>query len=234
MTLRELITSTNISNVVKACAERQTNDAFVYRKDKTQTRKEYYQRHIAGYQQMVDALQKLPKSSAKYPIRIYTYSDAEPGHTYTAVDLINPDYVAPAPNLKPYGLNKKGQKLPAGHYDGNDEKHIQYFGVGYVTKWKCLIDSEIVNQTALNNEQALAEILWELSWYGFTEQAQTQFRKKINAKLKTALKKVKTYKYKFTTTEQFKKDYQTWVEHGSSEAILNDILSQCKLNTKKV
>jgi hypothetical protein len=111
-------------------------------------------------------------------------------HLYPDVCFLNPKYVAPPKGYKPWGGTKN---MPPKHYNCNANKHNKTFAMGF-TPWSKLIDTPIVNEAGYANESVLAEILWELTFYGWTEKKVDVRVKEIEGKIKEAMKEVKAGK----------------------------------------
>lgn len=105
---------------------------------------------------------------------------------YISVCLYNPHYVKPDPSLKPYGRIKK-EKIPIGHYDCNADEHQEFFAAGF-TSWNNVIDSEIIISIKISRERAIAELLWELTFYGWTNKKVKENVKKLEYSLEESLK----------------------------------------------
>jgi hypothetical protein len=58
-----------------------------------------------------------------------------------------------------------------------------------------LIDTPVVNNTNYSNERILAEILWELTFYGWTEKKVAKTWEDIGGKIKQAKKEFKEGKF---------------------------------------
>lgn len=76
--------------------------------------------------------------------------------------------------------------MSKGKYNINLSKYNQYYslmGIG----WSKLIDTPVKNQAGCSNEEAVARILWELTFDGWTEEKQ---QKRPNSS-KSASKKLR-------------------------------------------
>lgn len=141
-----------------------------------------------AYGRVLDELLSKPKTTSyKYPICVKTSTDHFDKRKFTDVCLINPNYEAPAPGLKPWG-----GKPPKGHYNLNLNKHNQWFAFGWTT-WSKLIDTKIVIQTekTLPLWQVLAYILWDLTFDGWSEKQTEQNHKVIEKQLAKSMKQIK-------------------------------------------
>ncbi len=78
--------------------------------------------------------------------------------------LLNPKAVAPPKGAKPWG----GANAPRGYYNCNLNRYNHYFALGG-TRWSKLIDTCVVNEARLPPHAVLAEILWELTFFGWKE-----------------------------------------------------------------
>jgi hypothetical protein len=107
-------------------------------------------------------------------------------HTYIDVCFLNNRYVAPPKYAKPWG----GKNPPKGHYNCNLSKYNKVFAMGF-TAWSKLIDTPIVNEAELSSEELAAEILWELTFYGWTEKRVNSHVEGIKTKISKAVKEIK-------------------------------------------
>lgn len=150
----------------------------------------------------------------KYKILVEEAEDWFDKHKYIDVSLLNPRYVEPPAGLKPWG-GGPGQKIPEGHYNCNAVKHNRRFAFGLV-KWSEIIDTPVINKTDRSNEQILGEILWELTFYGWTEEKVKKTWDVIDQRVKEAKEDIKQGRYteilpekegdkKLIVTETFKK-----------------------------
>ena len=123
---------------------------------------------VAAYSPVVkELLGKKKTTPFKYKFFVDEVEDWFDKKLYVDVSLLNPRYVKPALGLNPWG-GGPGKKVPAGHYNCNSVKHNKRFAFGS-TKWSELIDTEVINNTKYSNEAVLGEILWELTFYGWSE-----------------------------------------------------------------
>jgi hypothetical protein len=122
---------------------------------------------------------------------------------YISVCLYNPHYVKPDSSLKPYGRMKK-EKIPKGHYDCNADKHQEFFAAGF-TSWNNVIDSEVIISIKISRERAIAELLWELTFYGWTNKKVKENCKKLQDSLEESLKNMESGKSKSYTAEDLNK-----------------------------
>lgn len=124
------------------------------------------------------------------PILVRWSEDWYDHHKYPDVCFLNPRYVAPPKGYKPWGGTKN---MPPKHYNCNANKYNKTFAMGF-TSWSKLIDTPIVNEGGFSNEQLLAEILWELTFYGWTEDKVNLKVKEIEGSLDQAMKEIKAGK----------------------------------------
>lgn len=145
-----------------------------------------------AYTSVVCELMKKPKVR-KYsmPILVQVSKDPFDKHEYPDVCFLNPRYVAPPKGYKPWGGNKN---LPPKHYNCNLNKHSKTFAMGFVP-WSKIIDTPVLNKCGFSNEQLLAEILWELTFYGWTEKIVEKTTNGVKLRLDEAMKEVKEGKY---------------------------------------
>lgn len=136
------------------------------------------------------------KKTKPFKYKFYVSEDVDcfdKKQKHVNVSLFNPRYVAPAKGLKPWG-SSRGEKVPEGYYNCNSNRHNKFFAFGS-TKWSELIDTEIINTTQYSNERILAEILWELTFYGWSEKKVEQTWKGISKRVKEAKNDIKNGNY---------------------------------------
>jgi len=152
---------------------------------------------IKTYSKLIDELKSKPKSkSYKFPIVVKKTCQMIEKKDFIEVCLLNLKYVKPAKGLKPWG----GRNCPEGYYNCNANKYNQYFAVG-CSNWSDIIDTKIIVKVkGLEWWKVLGEILWELTFYGFTEESHEKFI----TKLEKSLLESKRNKGKSYTLEEFK------------------------------
>jgi len=109
---------------------------------------------------------------------------------YSDVCFLNPKYIAPKKGLKPWGASKDKTKIPKGYYNCNDNKYSRTFSVGWAS-WSEIIDTPIINDAKYSLDRMVSEILWEMTFYGWSEKAVNDSITDINSKMKIAMKESK-------------------------------------------
>ena len=138
-----------------------------------------------AYSSVIRELLAFPKQRAgRMPICVREVTDQ--GEKSYDVAFLNPAYIQPPKGLKPWG----GKNPPKGHYNCNANKFNQYFSFGY-TEWHKLIDTEVRYDNTLTESQVLAEILWELTFNGWTAAACKKAVKKLEKLLSEAVSEIK-------------------------------------------
>lgn len=103
---------------------------------------------------------------------------------YINVAQINKGYAEPTAGLEPWGCI--GDELPPeGYYNANDSKYSKFFGVGF-SPWAELIDlevelepSKLLGTMLPDSEHIAMELLWELTFYGFSEAAVASIKNEL-------------------------------------------------------
>lgn len=184
MTLREALQSVNLPQVYK----------LIYKKDLQNVAA--CDRHTleecnASYERVVKELLSKPKTKAyTMPWLVRTSTDPFTKKKYVEVCFLNPKYVAPAKGLKPWG----GKNPPKGCYNINLNKHNRIFASGF-TPWRKVIDTPIVIEAKCSITKAVAEILWEMTFYGWTDASVKNKVEEIMGKINEAKNDVKNGKY---------------------------------------
>lgn len=187
MTLREALMASDLDKVYAAINKRDSDiSATRDRPSLKQT--------VHAYAGVVKELLCKQRVRAYYmPWLVKESVDILDGHKYADVCYLNPKYVKPPKGLKPWGGYGKNPKIPKGYYNCNDNKHSQTFAVGW-TPWSKVIDTQIINEAGFPVERLVAEILWEMTFYGWTEDRADQSVKQLKGRLKDALKEIKSGK----------------------------------------
>jgi hypothetical protein len=146
-----------------------------------------------SYRKVLEELTAKPKAKPyKMPIFVRMSKDFFNKTLYVDVCFLNPKYEAPAKGLKPWG-----GKPPEGHYNCNLNKHSQYFAFGW-TPWSKIIDTPVELHRSvkkLSPEAILGEILWELTFNGWSEEDAEKKGKEILSRCEEAKKDIKEGKF---------------------------------------
>ena len=122
-----------------------------------------------NYSRVVKELIGKPRVKAySMPILVQTVTDPFDKKPYIDVCLLNTRYVKPPKGAKPWG-GSRGKKVPKGKYNCNANKYNRCFSLMGVP-WSKIIDTEIRFETKCTLEEALARLLWELTFDGWTEE----------------------------------------------------------------
>ena len=171
MNLKQLIESCNLDDVYQCILDKDINSDV---KDSSiESVKKTYSKTID------ELLEKIPVES-NYKIYVNNQKDWHDGSEYIDVSLLNLKFEGVPPvNLKPWGGNSENKNdCPDGTYNVNYDGYNQYMGIGNIS-WAEFINMEIVNVLNLPNELLLSEILWEFTFFGYTENKQSKFWKEM-------------------------------------------------------
>ncbi len=187
MTLRQLLMAADLDNVFKIINERDSGYAAACDRPSMETT-------VKGYTHVVKELMGKPKTR-QYSMPILVRDAVDPFNKTPFVDvcLLNPKYVAPRKGLKPWG-GKRGQKPPKGCYDCNCNKHNEVFAFMGMA-WSKIIDTQVIIESKCSLEKALACILWEMTFDGWTEEQVAGNMKVLEEKLAQADKEIKEGKF---------------------------------------
>ena len=159
---------------------------------------------IEAYTKVIDELLHLPPTS---PCKLSWYVKYETDwfdqHRYVDVSLFNHQYVRPNTKLKPWG-GTNGKPVPKGYYDCNLDIHNEFFGAGF-TPWNKMIDTPIINTTRLPVEDVVAAILYELTFWGWSNKQVKSKTKEILGRCKESIENIESGKSKSYTPKEFKK-----------------------------
>lgn len=182
MTLREALQQANLDEVYRLINEK--DQSYIAECDRPTL-----ETTCNAYSKVVKELLSKP-SAPPYNLQwlVRESKDWYDGHTYIDVCFLNPNYEAPAEGLKPWGGDGK-TPIPEGCYDCNADKHNETFAAGFAA-WSEVIDTPIINQVDCSLEKALAELLWELTFYGWTEAKQAEFKADLEDRLVQAKEEI--------------------------------------------
>ena len=146
-----------------------------------------------NYSRVVKELMGKPRVKAhSMPILVQTVTDPFDKKPYIDVCLLNTRYVKPPKGAKPWGASR-GQKVPKGKYNCNANKHNRCFSLMGIP-WSKIIDTEIRYETKCSHEEALARLLWEMTFDGWTEEQAKEKTAFIMDRIKEAEKEIKAGK----------------------------------------
>jgi len=125
-----------------------------------------------------ESLNKQVQAEDKYDFLLQEKEGDFGGEKYIHVSLINPKYVEdPDPSLRVWGGNSEDRNdCKEGSYNCNWVGYQKYFAPG--PTWNEFIESEIIiDKTCehLTEVEVLAEILWEITFYGSTQEKVEEF-----------------------------------------------------------
>jgi len=187
MTLRETLKAANLPEVYRLINEKDQQNVVERDRPPLSTT-------VGAYTHVVEELLSKPKTKA-YKMSWLVKESIDPfdKQVYPDVCFLNHSYVAPKKGLKPWG-GTRGKKIPKGYYNCNAEKHNKTFACGF-TPWSEVIDTPIIIEVKFSLEKALAELLWELTFYGWTEKRVSQKVKEIEDSIAQTKKEIKEGKY---------------------------------------
>jgi hypothetical protein len=186
MTLRELLKTAHLDSVYAIIHKRDSNNIAACDRSTLET-------ITANYGHVVKELLSKPKVRAySMPIMVDNAVDFLDDTRYIDVYFRNRKYVKPPKGKKPWD-GVRGKKIPKGKYNCNLSKYnLRYSFMG--VRWSKLIDTPVENKAGCSNEEMLANILWELTFDGWTEEKAAENTKKLNEKLRVAIKEIKSGK----------------------------------------
>jgi hypothetical protein len=183
MTLREALMAADLEKVYRLINKRDGGNAAECDRPTMETT-------VRGYTHVVKELLGKPRVKAySMPILVKDSVDPFDKSKFVDVCLLNPKYVAPKKGLKPWGC-RRGQKPPKGCYDCNGNKHNRTFAFMGIA-WSKIIDTPIHFESKCSLEVALARLLWEMTFDGWTEAQVAENMKVLKGKLLEAEKEIK-------------------------------------------
>lgn len=178
---------TSLEITLRGLLEECDNDAVLASLDRKLATGIMDDKHRALYRAALDELRAIPPTAPTHPILLSVWWNDGTGPQDDVIDvgLWNPGYVPPPEGLTPkYGL--RGKPAPAGRYDAEADIHHQHFGMG-LTPWSEVIDATIwidharVMELCPTLADVLAEVVWELTFYGLSSAAVSETRAEIVA-----------------------------------------------------
>lgn len=170
-TLRELIASCNLKDVY----------IKLHEKHIIANGKSVFEDCMAAYRDVIIKLMMKPLKKVSNSIHVSYIKDTWPDENpemYHHVCLLNNKYEEPPQGKNPWYANNP----PIGYYNANLNKYTKFYALMGMD-WISLINANVVVEESAydtKNEILLAEILWEISFYGFTEKKVEEFVKKLN------------------------------------------------------
>jgi len=216
MTLRETLMAVDLEKVYK----------LINKKDKYHKPSPTLEQTTEAYQPVVKELLHKPRTKA-HALTWLVEEYQNPGEKikYIGVCFLNTKYVEPPKGAKPWG----GKNPPKGHYNCNLNKYNRTFAVGF-TPWSKVIDTPVaITAPKCSLEQAVAEILWEMTFYGWSEERVNSQVDHINGKIKQAKKEIKEGKC-ITIPPKTKDGFTVVIPESISNTIV-DLIN--KLRKKK-
>ena len=140
---------------------------------------------------MNELLSKKKARPHQYSIYVSKVDDMGTSEPYIDVCLFNKKGKSPPKGKLPWGGKNYPRKT---HYNVNSRTYNQFYAFGN-TRWSKIIDAAIINKVKeLDDTQLLAEILWELTFNGFTEKECEKFNKILERRLVASLKDINNAK----------------------------------------
>lgn len=167
-TLRELIVQCNLAEVY----------VLLFNKHKLLKTEHSLNDYIDVYKNVIIQLMLKPikKTSMPFHVSRESYLFGESDMTYH-VCFLNPKYKKPLKGTKPWC----GRNPPNGYFNANLNKYNKYFAV-IENDWTKLINADVVVANSAREssiEVVVAEILWQITFSGFSEKKVTQFIKNL-------------------------------------------------------
>ena len=148
---------------------------------------------VKNYGSVIKELLGKPKVKAySMPFVVAHAVDPVDRTPFVDVYLRNRRYVEPLKGKEPWG-GVRGKKIPRGKYNCNLSKYnLRYSLLGI--RWSKLIDTPIETKFITSPEQIVANILWELTFDGWTEEKAAANMEILKERLKEATKEIKAGK----------------------------------------
>ena len=185
--LRELFVSCNLMSVYTILYHKHAASMYALQKNSPS-----FDEYMTAYKNVIVQMMLKPikKSKSAMPLYVSYQKEVFEGNdeSYYSVSFLNLKYEEPPKDCKPWG----GSNHPEGYYNCNLNKYNKFFAV-VGNNWTQLVNSTVmVDQSALDtnitNEQLVAEILWEITFYGYSEKKADQFVKNLNKRVTEAKK----------------------------------------------
>ena len=152
MTFRDCLKSAQLEGVLAALAARHKAGDLPARTE--------------AYRSVVESLLALPASVPPDANPIIVLVGGEEG---CDAHLRNLQHVAPPEGLQPWGCDE-GEAPPEGFYNANDSRYSASFGMGLTPRVELIDRPLLVEGPEIPLEQVAAELLWEVTFYGFRDE----------------------------------------------------------------
>jgi hypothetical protein len=167
MTLHEYLLLDR-NKILNACAERQKirEKDYVVESDKTKdfdSLKEAYNHSI----EELLLLNPSDKQTDDFEIEVYLDTSDDPAFVHV------------------HYINKKFEGIPDEEYDINDDRYQKYFAMGF-TPWNELLSLDVTVRECMKHltpEEICAELLWEITFYGFTEEKMMEEKAELDRRI---------------------------------------------------
>jgi hypothetical protein len=186
--MKPIRTLCSFRNLIKALPSYNDVFEYIYTKhvDNVYVRENATLKQVEkSYSLVIDELLSKPiVIPYEFPIVVKTGKDMIDKTSFVDVCLKNLKFVAPKKGLKPWGC-VDGQLPPNGHYDINNTCHNKYISLDTVP-WSEIIDTNVIvekNSNHLKLHEIVAEIIWEITFYGLSEKSQSFRIKRLEKEL---------------------------------------------------
>lgn len=133
-----------------------------------------------SYSSVINEIMQIEECESAFPFYLSFVEANENSHKdYIDVSILNNKYVKPFPvSLRPWGGNNDEENdAPEGHYNVNWDGYHRTFGLGFGEWGKSIfgpvfVEDERVFALSNNPVKIVAEILYELTFHGLTQNAQ--------------------------------------------------------------
>lgn len=221
MTLREALRTIDLGKVYVFLNKQDTDEKTTPTLEQTKL----------NYSRVVKELLHKPRVKAyKMSLSVMIQTDWFDKQPYIHVCLRNHHYATPPKNKQPWG-GERGQKMPKGKYNCNLSKYNEYFSFMGI-KWSQIIDTPIENDAQCSMEEAVAHILWELTFGGWTENAVVAHTKELLGRIEVAADEI--HDKKCITIPPSKKGGITIVIPNSVNKQIADIINKSVSKRKSI
>ena len=185
-TLRELFINCNLTEVYTRLNYRHSSSEEIQSKKQ----KRSFSDCASAYKNVIIQMMLKPIKKASMPLYVSYEKDSFGENTdmYYSVCYYNNKYQTPPNGKKPW----HGAKHSEEYYNANLNKYNKLFGI-IGNDWSSLVNADvIVDKSAINasNEELVTEILWEITFYSFSEKESDKFVNNLNKRIKSVKKSV--------------------------------------------
>lgn len=143
-----------------------------------------------AYGAVIEEIKSIPVQNSPFPF-VLSFVDKESDpfsdEDWINVSTVNPDYVRPYPDdLRPWGGNSDDENdAPEGHFNVNWKGYNETYGFGFGNWGDSVFGPVFIKDEKVESElntpaKIVGEILWEMTFHGWSQKTQKDFLKELD------------------------------------------------------